>query len=279
MTERPRGPVDPDSPVLAPREERALAEAVRPVAARGRGAPIAAVLIVLAFVVGLVRPWDFLGKAAPPGQPAGSGAVAAATPAPGETTDPGDQGPVPTGTAKAPTCGYPMGWRSATLQRWGGQRARVWSAVEVVGRATGPGDPSIPFNVVAGDDFTAIGWCAPVAGDERPPAVVPGRLFGYGAAGAIAELPYRRLEPPAPSALGELWVPVVAAPGASGTGPAWPAGRYVIELATPDGTWARWLGIELRAVPTASDLVTGGPSSVPSSSRPASPAPSPSPAG
>ena len=277
MTDRPNGPVDPDSPFLAPREEQALQEAVRPVASRGRGVSVAAVLIVLAFVVGLVRPWDFLGSAAPPRQPAGSGAIAGSTPAPAETADPGDLGPVPTGTATAPTCGYPMGWRSATLQRWGGQRARVWSAVDVVDRATGPGDPTIPFNVVAGDDFTAIGWCAPVAGDERPPAVIQGRLFGFGVAGAVAEVPYRRLEPPAPSALGELWVPVVGAPGPSGAGPAWPPGRYVIALASADGAWTRWLGIELRAVPTASDLI-GGASSPPSASPP-SPSASPSPAG
>jgi hypothetical protein len=278
MTDRPGGPVDPDSPVLAPREEQALEDAVRPVAARGNGASVAAALIVLAFVVGLVRPWDFVGKGAPPGRPGGSGPIAAATSGPGAIPDPGDQGPVPAGTARPPTCGYPMGWRSATLQRWGGERARVWSAVDVVERATGPGDPSIPSNVVAGADFTALGWCAPVAGDERPPAVVQGRLFGYGGDGTIAELPYRRLEPPAASALGELWVPVVAAPGASGAGPAWPAGRYVIELASPDGTWTRWLGIELRAVPTATDLVSARPSSGPSSPS-ASPAPSPSGAG
>ena len=280
MTQRPGGPVDPDSPVLAPREEQALEEAVRPVASRGRGAIVAAVLVVLAFVVGLVRPWDLLGGSSPADQPTGSGAIAEGTPGPGDSTNPGDQGP--TATAKPPTCGYPTDWRSATLQLWGGRRARVWSAVDVEPRATGPADPSIVLNVVAGDDFTAIGWCAPVAGDERPPNGVQGRLFGFGVDGAIADLPYRRLEPPAPSALGELWVPVVAAPGSSGTSPAWSPGRYVIELATADGSWTRWLGIELRKVPQ-NGVPSGSPSAVPSgspspsgSAGTVSPAPSPS---
>lgn len=269
MTQRPGGPLDPDSPVLAPREEQALEDAVRPVASRGRGVIVAAVLVVLAFVAGLVRPWDFLGGTPAADQPTGSAAIAESTPGPGGSTNPGDQGP--TGTAKPPTCGYPMGWRSATLQVWGGQRAQVWSAVEVVDHAAGAGDSAIPFNVVAGDDFTAIGWCAPVAGDERPPNATQGRLFGFGIDGAVAELPYRRLEPPAPSALGELWVPVVAAPGPSGAGPAWSPGRYVIELATADGSWTRWLGIELRKVSQ-----NGASSPVPSAPGAGSPGPSPS---
>ena len=270
MTERPRGPVDPDSPVLAPREEQALEEAVRPVAARGRGATVATVLIVLAFVVGLVRPWDFLGGGDGP-RPTAPGAIAAATSPPADSAVPGVEAPIPSGTAAAPTCGYPMGWRSATLQRWAGQRARVWSAVDVV-QATGPEDPSIPFNVVAGEDFTAIGWCAPVAGDERPPVGAQGGLYGIDAAGTAHELPHQRLEPPAPSALGELWIP-----GNAGSPPsAWAPGRYVIELATPDGSWARWLGLELRDAPAVATEPSATPSAVPGPSDQASRSPGPS---
>lgn len=284
MTERPGGPVDPDAPFLAPREEEALAQAVRPVAGRRRGATIAAVLIVLAFVVGLVRPWDFLGDVAGPfgPLPRASGAVAVGTAAPDGTGDAGVPGPLGSGigAGTAPTCGYPQAWRSAVIQRWSGRRARVWTAVDV-GQARSADDPAIPFNVIAGDDFAAIGWCAPVSGDDRPPASARGRLYRIVEGGVAEELAYRRLEPPAPTSLGELWVPDT---GAGSTPLAWPPGRYVIELATPDGSWSRWLGLELRMAPVSptGPPVTRSPLPTPSGPAPgsagaASPDPTPGP--
>src|SRR4051794_31507089 len=109
MTERPGRPADPDAAVLAPREEAALAESVRPVGGRGRGASLAALLIVVAFVVGVVRPWDYL----PTGgsgrsRPVPDGSFAAV----GDTSGVGDVGTDPdaavsSGIAPAPTCGYP----------------------------------------------------------------------------------------------------------------------------------------------------------------------------
>src|SRR4029077_9798899 len=124
-------------------------------------------------------------------------------------------------------------WRSATIQTWAGRRARIWTAVDVA-RGSGARDPAIDFQVVAGEDFTAIGWCAPVTGDERPPAGVTGRLFRVLDDGGVVEEPYARREPPAPSALGELWVPV---DGPQAPVDGWPTGRYVITLSTADGTW------------------------------------------
>jgi len=282
MTERPRGPdapeaeaarlrrVEPDPPHLAPREAEALAQSVRPLGGSARGATLAALLILVAFVVGLVRPWDLLVDTSTPARPLpqASGAAGPGTPPPDGT---GDAGPIASAAGTAPTCGYPQAWRSAVLQTWAGRHARVWPAADVATSAAGPQDPSIPFNVIAGEDFTALGWCAPVSGVERPPVRAQGRLFRVAADGAATEVGYRRLEPPAPSSLGELWVPEGSAASA---GTEWPPGRYVIQLAASDGTWERWLGIELRAVSASSEPAPDGPSptpsALPSSSRPAS---------
>ena len=277
--------VDPDGPDEARWQTDAHAEAVRPVARRGRGPTIAAVLIVLAFLVGVVRPWDLFdasGTDAGPG-PTFAGSVegdASAAVAPASPTSSPSTGPLTADQAAAEVCGYPQGWRSATIQHWAGRRAHVWTAVDVV-EATGPTDPAIPFQVVAGEDFTAIGWCAPVEGEERPPLSATGRLYVIGADGTVTELPYARVDPSVPSALGELW-----APGdAPGTGDAsWPLGRYVIQLQTGSGDWQRWLGLDLRSEPVragdadGSPAASGGPS--PSGSAtvdgPSSPAASPS---
>jgi len=223
-----------------PGEQPAFVESVRPVGSRGRSATITGALLLTAFVLGLVRPWDWLEGAtspATPGVPPGTSAAVGAptsSPAPSSTPEPGSD------TAAAEACAYPQSWRSATLQRWAGREAQVWTAVDAV-TATGPSDAAIPFQVVGGDEFRAIGWCAPVLGDERPPLDARGRLFRLDAAGAV-EIGFRRIAPGAPNALGELWAPEASPPEF------WPAGRYVIEIATPSGTWARWLGLELREV-------------------------------
>jgi hypothetical protein len=269
MTERPGRPDDPDDPNFAPHEEAALAGAMRPVAGRGRGVTIAAVLIVTAFTIGVLRPWDWLlpGAASGPGgtgPDASSAVLSRATP----TLPPGAT-PEPTARAPFPTCGYPESWRSATLQRWAGQRARVWTAVSVA-PASRPDDPAVPFQVIAGEDFRAIGWCAPVSGEERPPSGAIARLYRI-EDGVAVETPHVRLEPPASTALGELWGPVTTQTGATAT---WPLGRYVIELLTPDGTWSRYLGLELRsAIEPATPAPPPTPTALPTPSGEATPAP------
>ena len=272
---RPGQSADDDA-TLAPRERALLEESVRPVAGRSVRATITIALVVAAFLVGLVHPWDWLAGAsrspvagdratgqAPgsggPGQ-GGNGQGGIATPAPTDTPAPGSD------AAAAAVCAYPQSWRSATIQDWAGRRARVWTAVDVV-TASGPLDSSIPFQVVAGDRFTAIGWCAPVLGPDRPPLTMRGVLFRVDAGAATPE-PYRLLEPAAPNALGELWAPTGSA--------TWPAGRYVIELATPSGSWVRWLGLELRVSPVL--VATPSPVPSPAGSPDASTSPSSSPA-
>ncbi|HEY2887301.1 MAG TPA: hypothetical protein VGJ17_01690 [Candidatus Limnocylindrales bacterium] len=314
------GTTEPDPIDFEPQERAMLEEAVRPVARRGRGPTVTIALVVAAFAIGLVRPWDWLGggaasQARPIGdQAAASGAIAAgvdgsATPAPVPTASaaPGSD------AAAAQTCAYPQGWRSATLQNYAGRRALVWTAVEAV-QATSPLDPAIPFDGIAGDTFTAIGWCAPVDGPDRPPQGTAGRLYRIENGRAVPE-PYVRLHPAAPNPLGELWGPVgrasAASPGpgasptasapaaspvdgtgllpdeAGTTGPIWPPGHYVIELGDPADGWARWLGLDIRLSPPVVDPASGPTESVgpaasdgpaPASARPAgSPEPSAAP--
>jgi hypothetical protein len=168
-----------------------------------------------------------------------------------------------------PTCAYPRSWRLAAVQDWGGRTARVWAAVDAAG-ASGPGDPAIPFTTIASTAVTAVGWCAPVAGPERPPLAAVGTLFRLDTAGP-RELPFDRLEPASADALGELWVPV---PQSVGRRPPWPPGRYVIRLAEPGGSYERYLGVEVvRVVRDASPGASPGTaaSAVPVSPVPESP--------
>jgi hypothetical protein len=164
----------------------------------------------------------------------------------------------------------------AAVQDWAGRTAHVWSAAEAV-TAAGPGDPSIPFFAIVSSTVTAFGWCAPVIGDERPPLVAAGTLYRLDAGGPHA-LPFDRLEPAAPDALGELWVPV---PQSAGRRAPWAPGRYVIRLAAPAGGYERYLGIEVVSAVRgdAASPVTASPapaSPAPASSAPASSAPGPS---
>ncbi|HKF84716.1 MAG TPA: hypothetical protein VKB30_02955, partial [Candidatus Limnocylindrales bacterium] len=150
------------------------------------------------------------------------------------------------------TCALPMQWRSSTIEEWTGHQARVWKAVDVV-EAAGPSDPAIQFEPIVAATITAIGWCAPAAGPERPPLDLVTTLYRIGD-GVASAIPYDRLEPAAPDALGELWVPRARSVGQR---PRWPMGRYVIELRSPSGTYTRYLGLDLtdhvaRAGPAAS---------------------------
>ena len=232
------------------------------VARRGPGSLVVAVVVVAAFVVGLVRPWDWLGPTASGGAGDEPGAVGLQA-GPGDTrgtgdtpgpASPGDGAPgdMPAGVSggseaapyRSPTCASPLGWRAATIETWTGRQARVWTAAEAV-RATGPEDATIPFRPIVSEMVTAIGWCAPVAGADRPPLAATAALFRLGASGLADEIPYERLEPATPDAMGELLIPPAQSVGRR---PAWPPGLYVIRLATPSDSYVRYLGLEVTAV-------------------------------
>jgi hypothetical protein len=286
-----RGPYGPEG------GERVTLPATEQLGRKGPAPVLVAVLVAAAFLVGLIRPWDWL---APGPAERATGGTTSASPADQAGTGRGDPSaggvvvgegtPAPAPKVE-PTCAYPRSWRLATIQDWGGRTARVWSAADAVA-AGGPLDPAIPFTTIASTSVTALGWCAPVAGPERPPLAAAGSLFRLDASGA-REIAFDRLEPAAPDALGELWVPV---PQSVGRRPPWPPGRYVIRLAAPGGSFERYLGIEVvrsdREVepPPSSSPVPGSsppgsspapvpgsePAPVPGSSPSPSPPPSPS---
>jgi hypothetical protein len=240
------------------REPRDLLPDVVPVAPRGRGPLFVAVLVVAAFAVGLVRPWDWPAAAASGERPGGAGSasgtfpgevVPATTSADGSGGGPhlgeGDPAGAPPAPYRSPTCASPLEWRAATIESWTGRQARVWTAAEAVA-ASGPNDPAIPFRPIVSEKVTAIGWCAPVEGSDRPPLTATATLFRIGDR-AAAEIPYDRLEPVAPDALGELIVPPAQSVGGR---PAWVPGRYVIRISAPGGTYVRYLGLDvMTAIP------------------------------
>lgn len=264
------------------REPRVSLPDTVPVVRPGRGPLLAVVLVVAAFAVGLVRPWDWLATSAPgaradPSAAADGSGAGRAGPGAGEASS--DAGPsADDGSSADPaaegspstTCASPLGWRAATIESWSGRQAHVWTAADAVA-ASGPADPGIPFRPIVAETVSAIGWCAPVVGGERPPLAATATLFRVRDGAAVA-IPYDRLEPSAPNALGELIVPPAPA---TGSRPPWAPGRYVIRLAAPGGSYVRYLGMEvMRALPasTGADPATS-PSASPTAAPPIDPSP------
>lgn len=280
-----------DAPVLlAPREERQVEESVRLVGRAGRGPAVVGALVVGAFLLGLVRPWDLLVPSAADGPPAPgmtaapvvSGASDGAVISGPDATSRSGQTP-PSVPARALTCAFPSQWRTATIEDWNGRQARVWKAATVVA-ASGPADPAIPLEPIVAATITAIGWCAPIDGADRPPLTLETALYRV-EDGIPTPVAHDRLEPVEPDALGELWVPK---PRGVGNRPTWPMGRYVIELRSPSGSYVRYLGLELsdrvvRATPgpsepAASEPAASGPVASEPGLAPAASSPSTSPA-
>lgn len=254
--------------------------------AGGRRPLIPAVAIVAALLIGALRPWDlFGGPAGGPGRD-GSGSDAGFTDAPGAPARgslPGEQpGVTPVGSPSpdqgldlSSTCGWPSGWRAATLQVWLGRAGtiRSWIATDPIA-ATGPLDPRIPFSPVATDLVTALGYCAPLEGGPQPPATARASLWAIRSGAAIPLTPVV-LEPAEPNALGGLWRPAPEVGVVVHGRPAWATGRYVIEVRSPDGTFDRWLGIEIEDLGARRGEPSATASPRPASPRPASPVPTP----
>lgn len=140
-----------------------------------------------------------------------------------------------------PACTEPLGWRIASVETWPGGLARVWRATEV-DVAAGPRDPSINFMLVAARRVRALGWCAPVGGPKQAPVGLRSALFRL-EGGIVTPVEVTLLPTVAPGPLGEVWIPRSDGRWTE----SWASGRYVIRIATQDGTWVRWLGIEVRA--------------------------------
>jgi hypothetical protein len=154
--------------------------------------------------------------------------------------------------AVATICYEPLSWRTATIETWRDRTVRVWRAIDPVA-ASGPLDPAIPIVPAVGSRVAAIGFCAPIAGPDRPADTTTIEAWrrtqdGDGGGGASGAVPVdlRRLVPAGSSSpLGGLFGPPVTGTGASG---GWPAGVVVFRFGQPDRSpdpGAVWFGVEV----------------------------------
>ncbi|HEV7809896.1 MAG TPA: hypothetical protein VGO64_04795, partial [Candidatus Limnocylindrales bacterium] len=197
MTGRPARDIDPrivelDTAAIDRRGPASPVEgrfaAHRRVAPRDRRPEMLAALVVLFVVLVIAKPW---GSALPAMAPAARTIIAAA-----ERPDPS---PEPDGLADLRhECADPLGWRVYSHESWTDERVRAWHRLDPVAGATGPLDPGIPV-VGIGSGTTALGYCSPWSGSERPPAdasVVAWRIVdGDGTSGDRAGARDRQAEP------------------------------------------------------------------------------------
>ena len=200
---------------------------------RHRAAGLVLSVMLIAVSTAIIKPWDFGAERA----------VATPRPASAATPRP-TRAPPPSIDRLAAVCLRPFGWRIVATERWRDRTVRSWKAIEPV-EATGPDDPSIPTVIVAGDSVPALGWCSPVDGLEQPPTDARATVFAVDASGVARRVTVRQLAPSDVSSGGATWAP--PGPGALGAvaSETWPVGRYVIRVATPDGSYERWLGADV----------------------------------
>jgi hypothetical protein len=221
-----------------------------PVALTNRRPPIERwlVIVVIALIVVLVKPWQAAG-------PGDGGSVAGAPradaplatnrllePSPSSTDSPANR-------AVAAFCLQPGSWLVASVERWRDQRIRVWRALSPASSARGPDDPSIPVVPVVSEGLTELGWCAPVSGPESPsaPVAITVWLRSVGGAAPIAVDSSRPASDR--SALGELYRPPGRGP--SSRAASWLPGTYVFRYREHDGR-ERWFAIAVEIRPRLS---------------------------
>jgi hypothetical protein len=156
-------------------------------------------------------------------------------------------------------CHEPSGWRVYAHQRWKRGYIRTWSSLQPAVSATGPLDERLPV-VRVPDSVTALGYCAPWEGTERPPAdaelsvwlVLESERNG----GAVAALRLVHLAPEEDTTLGGLYEPAQMglwfgdpyAPRSPAPTPApWPVNRYVFALRAEG--WERWWIVRVGGQP------------------------------
>jgi hypothetical protein len=242
-----------------------------PVRRTGRGPVVIAALAATLVAVSIVKPWSGADPGtADPARDFASPAVVAvnpvvdapAAPSPAVVSPAPGQPEAAQGIAVAETaplapgqvaCGS-SGWDLVTLGSFLRWTVRTLTAIAPLG-AGGPGDPSIPVLSLGESDVAGLGACAPSISP-----VAPGRAsriveaWRRDVAGATTweRLTLAQLDPlpsggPAatrltPSSVTELFRPVPASQHGR-----WPAGRYVLLLASPDAGADRWIGIDIGA--------------------------------
>ena len=233
-------PVGPDG---GPADRFERVQRVAPAVGRGPSGPVVAIVGILAIALAIAKPWTTPEPSpAPPGDP---GATAVA---PGSSTVAASgRGPTdaPVIAAEAAASGMCFGiaeWRVVAAETWADHPVRTWSAAD--GQLAGDMlDPQIAFTPVIGRSVHALGFCAPVAGEDRPPDDASVALWRIDGRQAVGLRPAIR-EPRSQTPFGRRWWPPAGPPDVSG---GWPSGRYVVGIA--GGDYIRWLGIQVVLIP------------------------------
>ena len=218
------------------REDTGPIEPVRVAPSRTQASVLRLVWVVAALItLALFKPWG-TGSKAPPGSEF----------LPKTTYQPGSPTPRPSTDldAVAGFCLEPSGWRVYSVEHFGGQRVRSWTALTPATSATGPTDPRIPVIPVVSQAVLALGYCAPVYEPDKPPSNATTRIYRVGTvtiAGEkvmrAAEISPTRIEPPGiASSLGAVYAPV--------QGTSWMDGTYIVRVEASG--YARWFGIQVE---------------------------------
>ena len=214
----------------------------------GRRPLAIAVLVVALVAVSIVKPWAGAGRAEPDPAPA-----SAAT-GPAETADVSistEYGVLAPGQVDCVS----SDWRIVALGNFGGWTVRTSIAITPV-EASGPGDSSIPDLSLGASDIAGLGACAPSTwsgAPGRPSRIVtawrtsadgaPTATFARVTLAELDPLPSGSpagAQPIAPRSVAELVRPLPATQGGR-----WPAGRYVLLLASPDAGAGRWIAVDI----------------------------------
>jgi hypothetical protein len=155
-------------------------------------------------------------------------------------------------------CPDPLGWRVYSHAVWTDEHVRTWHLVEPVVTAKGPLDAAIPI-VEVGTGTTALGYCSPWTGTERPPAdasVVAWQILEDSTGLRAAPLALQSIAPAQPSVLGALYRPpptpaafATPEPNVSADSRLWTPGRLVFAIEA-DG-WRRWWSVVVSPTRTA----------------------------
>jgi len=214
--------------------------------------PLAIAALVVALVaVSIVKPWAGAGRAEPDPAPASPATGPAATAETADVSISTEYGVLAPGQVDCVS----SDWRIVALGNFGGWTVRTSIAITPV-EASGPGDSSIPDLSLGASDIAGLGACAPSTWSGAPGRAsrivtawrtsADGALTATFARVTLAELDPlpsgspAGAQPIAPRSVAELVRPIPATPGGR-----WPAGRYVLLLASPDAGAGRWIAVDI----------------------------------
>jgi hypothetical protein len=231
----PSGPLD-EKPSISP------VETSRVGGQRGNRVAAQGILLLAALAIVILKPWG--ADTVPPAAPAASDGVATVGPA----SLPVTPDPAPTGDVALGQCYSTSGWRVFNLEIPPAGLAfapfRTWTSVHPV-VAPSPADPAIDFARVVADRVTALGYCAPSTGGDRPPPIVAVEAWREDGAGHPLPILLRpaAVVPGAASVAAALYGPPAGSVATTGT---WAPGRYVFRVSGPPATgFERWFGVEI----------------------------------